>query len=131
MKIFKYEENGHTLELVCSHRNTRGGFAHDCTLLVDDRDECSRSRHYTNRTWERYAYQSVILDTLGTHADGLESMMRERFKDAHGYKRMNPARETEFEAFAEEQGGRLAENLRTVRHAREYYDTEFLAHKTA
>lgn len=131
MKIFKYEENGHKLELVCSHRNTRGGFAHDCTLLVDDRDECSRSRHYVNRTWERYAYQSVILHVLDTYADGLESILRKRFKDAHGYKRMNPARETELEAWMEAQGGRLAENLRTVRHAREYYDTEFLAHKTA
>ena len=48
------------IEFKNSARNTRGGFAHDTQMFIDGILEMTNSAHYINRTWESYAFQSVM-----------------------------------------------------------------------
>lgn len=57
MQTFKINDN---LEVVCEWVNTRNGFKHVATLLLDGREQESVKINYLNRTWERYEYESVL-----------------------------------------------------------------------
>lgn len=57
MQTFKINDN---LEVVCEWVNTRNGFEHVATLLLDGREQESVKINYLNRTWERYEYESVL-----------------------------------------------------------------------
>lgn len=57
MQTFKINGN---LEVVCEWVNTRNGFKHVATLLLDGREQESVKINYLNRTWERYEYESVL-----------------------------------------------------------------------
>jgi hypothetical protein len=48
------------IEFKNSARNTRSGFAHDTKMFIDDQLEQTATCHYLNRTWESYAFQSVM-----------------------------------------------------------------------
>lgn len=48
------------IEFKNSARSTRGGFSHDTKMFVDGILEMKNSAHYINRTWESYAFQSVM-----------------------------------------------------------------------
>lgn len=96
MKIFTYELDGQEITLVCDSRNTRNGFAHDCTFLLNGYEENRASAHYLNRTWESYTFQSVILKAVGDARAFVENRLISRFKDSFGYMRMNEKRYEEF-----------------------------------
>lgn len=57
MKIFKINDK---IEVVCSYENTRSGFRHLATLFIDGNEVEKDKACYSNRTWERYEYQSVL-----------------------------------------------------------------------
>ena len=57
MQTFKINDN---LEVVCEWVNTRNGFKHVATLLLDGHEQESVKINYLNRTWERYEYESVL-----------------------------------------------------------------------
>ena len=49
--------NGVKATIFCQSRKTRNGFAHDCAIpALKVRATC----HYLNRTWECFAFESVI-----------------------------------------------------------------------
>jgi hypothetical protein len=52
------------IEFKNSARNTRGGFAHDTQMFIDDQFEQQATCHYLNRTWESYAFQSVMRQAI-------------------------------------------------------------------
>ena len=92
MKKFTYEHDGQKITLLCNSRSTRNGFAHDCTFLLNGHEENRASCHYLNRTWEGYECQSVILKAVGEARAFTEDRLISRFKDSHGYMRMNEKR---------------------------------------
>lgn len=58
MQIFKLNDK---YSAVCKASNTRNGFKHTATLMVDGRDTGHEVKcNYLNRTWEAYTYQSVL-----------------------------------------------------------------------
>jgi hypothetical protein len=57
MKLFKINDK---IEIVCNYENTRNGFRHRATLLLNGNDVDMTTEHYLNRTWESYEYQSVM-----------------------------------------------------------------------
>lgn len=66
MKTFKINEN---LEAVCESKNTRNGFKHEATLLLNGIERESVKINYLNRTWESFEYESVLqklLDKAGS-----------------------------------------------------------------
>lgn len=61
MKIFKINKR---IEIVCTAENTRNGFRHLATLLVDGIESTKSKCTYLNRTWERYEFQSVLSEVI-------------------------------------------------------------------
>lgn len=61
MQTFKINDN---LEVVCEWVNTRNGFKHVATLLLDGREQESVKINYLNRTWEGYEFESVLKKLL-------------------------------------------------------------------
>jgi len=51
---------GRNVEVVCEFENTRSGFRHLATLIVDGSEAETTKACYQNRTWESYEYQSVL-----------------------------------------------------------------------
>lgn len=98
MRTFNFDANGHHFEFICTSRDTRNGFAHDVTLICDggDWDNLTATCHYLNRTWERYAYQTVMHRVVGEEIARCIEAEREDFMRERGYKRMTAARKQEF-----------------------------------
>lgn len=57
MQIFKIDD---TTSVVCNASNTRNGFKHEASLMVNGREVLRKKINYLNRTWERYTYESVL-----------------------------------------------------------------------
>lgn len=64
MKIFETVIRSTKFQFICQSENTRSGFRHLCTPFVNgvrgDRQKCT----YTNRTYERYQFESVLHKTI-------------------------------------------------------------------
>lgn len=84
---------------VCGSRNTRNGFAHDCTLYDGDFEISNASCYYLNRTWECYTFQSVMKKVVRIAIDDLEKRYLVGFKSLNGYSKMTEKRKEEFEDF--------------------------------
>ena len=97
MRIFKIEKDGRSFEFVNSSRNTRHGFAHDCTMFVDNNEYQKASCHYLNRAWEMYTYQSVALEAINQELQGYKADYLEDWKNARNISRLTKARREEFE----------------------------------
>jgi hypothetical protein len=61
MERFKVNDR---IEIVCEYKNTHSGFKHVAHLFLGTNEVEERKRCYTNRTWERFRYQSVMLDLV-------------------------------------------------------------------
>ena len=62
MRIFKITKN---IEVICESQNTRSGFRHLATLMIDGREHQKAKCTYLNRTWEAYEFQSVLSNVKG------------------------------------------------------------------
>lgn len=71
------------IEFKNSYRSTRNGFAHDTKMYIDGILEMENSAHYLNRTWESYAFQSVMKQAVYLRIE------QERNKLVHEYKEAN------------------------------------------
>ena len=61
MKLFEVTDKA---TIVCRSENTRSGFRHLATLMIDGSEVDSAKCCYQNRTWEAYTFQSVIHSLL-------------------------------------------------------------------
>jgi len=57
MKSFKIDKNA---EVICDYHNTRNGFKHTATLLVNGQERESAKVCYLNRTWESFEFETVM-----------------------------------------------------------------------
>ena len=57
MRLFKVNNN---ISIVAKHENTRNGFRHRATLLINGSEVDHTTASYLNRTWESYEFQSVL-----------------------------------------------------------------------
>ena len=89
MKLVKFEVNGHEVEFVCESRNTRNGFAHDATLLVNSCQWSTGHRYYLNRTWEAWTYQSACLEACCKAIANRTEQLRMEYKLAHNVSRIS------------------------------------------
>lgn len=65
MKLFKFTtSSGKHYDIVCTYSNTRNGFKHTATLLINNWSIAETSCHYLNRTWESYTYQTAIFSAI-------------------------------------------------------------------
>lgn len=96
MEIRKFEINGKQVEFVNQSRGTRSGFAHDTTVFINGCQRREATCHYINRTWERYTYQSVMMQAVWLLEEAEENYLREKFKREKGYNKLTAKRKLEF-----------------------------------
>lgn len=61
MKLFKINQK---IEVVCDWKKTRNGFKHTAKLLINGSEEEETKVCYLNRTWEKYEYQTVLIQLI-------------------------------------------------------------------
>jgi hypothetical protein len=83
-------------EFICMTDKNYNGFKHIAKLYINGRFANRKERQYYNRTWEKYDYQSVMLDIIKEQIEILNSWYLEKFKTEKGYKRMTDKRKLEF-----------------------------------
>lgn len=57
MKIFKVNKS---VDVVCDSQNTRHGFRHVATYMLNGQERDSVKINYLNRAWETYEFESVL-----------------------------------------------------------------------
>lgn len=63
---FKATVNGREYEFECYTTSTRHGFCHTAVTYIDGwRESGSTKNSYTNRTWERFCYETVLKRAIG------------------------------------------------------------------
>ena len=87
-KMIRMTIDGHDISFVCSSRDTRSGFAHDATIFIDGRDCGTSHAYYLNRTWERYAYESVCLSRVSDLTAARMADLKYDYKISKGLTRL-------------------------------------------
>ena len=82
----------------CSSRNTRSGFAHDCTMYCDYNEINSASCYYLNRTWEYWTYQSACIAAVENEISWKMGRIREEYKHKNSLQRIAGKRKEELQA---------------------------------
>ena len=96
MGLHKLVIDGKEINFINTWRGTGSGFMHETELYIDGWQAAAARCHYINRTWERYAYQSVMLEAV--HKLQEEETAREKayFLRINGYKNMMQSRKSAF-----------------------------------
>ena len=76
MKIFKVNDK---VSIVCESQNTRYGFRHLAHLIKNNNEVDKAKMCYYNRTWERFEFESVILELIHK-TDQLTEEEKTKFK---------------------------------------------------
>lgn len=97
MDLKRIEIENTTFTFCCNSRCTRHGFAHDCSLYIDECLAATATAHYLNRTWECYRFQSVQQSAIYKVLQDRKADLLQDFKEAHGYKKMTAGRRADFE----------------------------------
>lgn len=84
--------NGAKFDFYNESRNTRNGFAHDTKVYVNGLYSGKTSCFYLNRTWEKYRYQSVMMEWVYKEKQERRALNKAQFLHEHGYQRMTAAR---------------------------------------
>ena len=79
------------IEFKNSARNTRGGFAHDTQMFIDGRLEQTATCHYLNRTWESYAFQSVMKEAVYLRIEEERAKLANEWKTTNNKQRIPKA----------------------------------------
>ena len=85
------------------YRETRSGFAHDCTLTMNGKEIAAESVHYLNRTWESYRFQTVMLKCVRKAIEQAKKQIVNNEKEKRGLKRLTQAHKSEIAKIIEEQ----------------------------
>lgn len=80
-----------SFNFICEFGNTRSGFKHTCTLVVNGLHNVKNVCHYYNRTWEAYTYQSVMQGAIYTYKSEIEENLKQNLLYREGKKRLTPA----------------------------------------
>lgn len=93
--------NGFTITLSADSRNTRHGFAHDAKITVMPAGtfcgySVSAHCYYLNRTWERYTFQTVLMQACHNAMECRADELKPGFMEKNGYKKLTKKRAAEF-----------------------------------
>ena len=101
MRTHKLTIDGKEVLFINAWRGCPSGFLHETELFIDGWQASAARCHYINRTWERYCYQSVMLEAV--HKLQQEETEREKraFKRLQGCKNLMERHKPAFASFLE------------------------------
>lgn len=96
MGLYQLTIDGKEIVFINTWRGTRSGFMHETELHIDGWRAAAARCYYINRTWERFSYQSVMLEAV--HKLQAEETAREKahFLRLNGYKNLMQHRKPAF-----------------------------------
>ena len=81
---------GKEIVFVNTWRGTRSGFMHETELYINGWAATAAKCHYINRTWERYSYQSVLLQAVHNLQEEEIGREKQLFRNLMGIKNIMP-----------------------------------------
>lgn len=116
MELRRENINGMDFLFVNEWASTRTGFKHTSTLFINGYEWQKSTCHYTNRTWESYTYQTVMLKAIGELMDKIYNRELESYKYTYNVKRMTQKKKKDFESnFNDEKYNNLIELRKIIR----------------
>lgn len=99
LKEIKTKVNGRnfTVQFVNDYKDTRTGFAHVTTLLVNGIEWSNNRCNYLNRTWECYTYQTVMIGACNNFINDRQDSIKEYIKRQHNTNRITKTIKPEYE----------------------------------
>jgi len=101
MDIKEFSIDGKKVLFINAYRGTGSGFAHETELYIDGWQASAARCNYINRTWERYRYQSVMLEAVHKLQEEETEREKRRFKQLHGMKNLMERHKPAFASFLE------------------------------
>ena len=86
MGLHRLSIDGKEIIFINTWRGTGSGFLHETELYIDGWAATAATCHYINRTWERYSYQSVMLEAVHNLQQQETEREKGRFRQQHGLK---------------------------------------------
>ena len=86
MGLYRLSIEGQEVTFINTWKGTRSGFQHETELYIDGRHASAARCYYINRTWERYSYQSVMLQAVHKLQEEETEREKRRFREIHGIK---------------------------------------------
>ncbi len=88
MRMQKFNIDGKEVLFMNAWRGTGSGFMHETELYIDGWQAGGARCYYINRTWERYSYQSVMLEAVHKLQEEETAREKRNFKAAAGIKNL-------------------------------------------
>lgn len=101
MGLHRLAIDGKEIIFINTWRGTGSGFMHETELYIDGWAATAAKCHYINRTWERYAYQSVMLEAVHKLQEEETEREKRRFKQLIGIKNLMERHKPAFMAYLE------------------------------
>ena len=99
MNMHKLNIDGREITFLNAWHGTRSGFMHETEMYIDSWQASDARRYYINRTWERYSYQSVMLEAVFKLQEEEKAREKRRFLEANGFIKMMKHREPAFNEY--------------------------------
>lgn len=97
MELRRESINGKEFLFVNEHASTRNGFKHTSTLFINGYEYQKSTCHYINRTWENYAYQTVMLYAIEELKNELYERALQVYKSKNNISRLTKTKREDFE----------------------------------
>ena len=88
MRTHKLNIDGKEVLFINAWRGCPSGFVHETELFIDGWQASAARCHYINRTWERYCYQSVMLEAVRKLQEEETEREKQAFKRLQGCKNL-------------------------------------------
>lgn len=90
--INTFQIDDHNITFVNESKNTRSGFKHVSRLYINGMPISEGTRYYYNRTWERYRFQSSMIECVEKAIKWCADDLKENIMQKNNWKRLSPAR---------------------------------------
>ena len=96
MGLYRLSIEGQEVTFINTWKGTRSGFQHETELYIDGRHVSAARCYYINRTWERYSFQSVLLEAVHKLQEAEIEREKQLFRNLMGIKNIMPRHKTAF-----------------------------------
>ena len=95
---YRFSVDDHLFFFDCRAGSGRYGFYHRAILYIDGYRRAEAVKHYDNRTWESFVFQSVMIKALRAVMDEKRDYITRCEKSARAWERLSPARRAVIDA---------------------------------
>lgn len=88
MRMHKLSIDGKEIVFLNNWRGTASGFMHETELYINGWQASDARCFYINRTWERYTYQTVMLEAVQKLIEKETKREKSAFLNGIGYKNL-------------------------------------------